>query len=105
MPLRLTECPDHWLCYCVPFCVMWCRLGQSKDDHRNLPQAKFILSVLEPLDLLVATDVMQEQRAIDHFYRLVVTRVHGSLGHLGLLAVRDSTLRGSGDPSLYPGWR
>ena len=75
-----------------PFRVMRCRLGESKDDGRGLPQVKFILSVLKPLGLPVAIDVMPEQRAVDPFYGIDVTRMHGSLGHLGLLSVRDSTL-------------
>ncbi len=63
--------------------------GHSKDHRPDLPQVKVMLSVLEPLGLPVATDVVPGQRADDPLYLPAITRVRESVGRRGLLYVGD----------------
>jgi transposase len=65
------------------------QFGHSKDHRPDLPQVKVMLSVLDPLGLPVATDVVPGQRADDPLYLPAVTRVRESLGQRGLLYVGD----------------
>jgi transposase len=65
------------------------QFGHSKDHRPDLPQVKIMLSVLDPLGLPVATDVVPGQRADDPLYVPAITRVRASLGRRGLLYVGD----------------
>jgi transposase len=61
------------------------QFGHSKDHRPDLPQVKVMLSVLDPLGLPVATDVVPGQRADDPLYLPAITRVRESVGRRGLL--------------------
>ena len=65
------------------------QFGHSKDHRPDLPQVKVMLSVLDPLGLPVATDVVPGQRADDPLYVPAITRVRESVGQRGLLYVGD----------------
>jgi transposase len=65
------------------------QFGHSKDHRPDLPQVKVMLSVLDPLGLPVATDVVPGQRADDPLYIPAITRVRASVGQQGLLYVGD----------------
>jgi transposase len=65
------------------------QFGHSKDHRPDLPQVKVMLSVLDPLGLPVATDVVPGQRADDPLYIPAITRVRESLGRRGVLYVGD----------------
>jgi transposase len=65
------------------------QLGHSKDHRPDLPQVKVMLSVLDPLGLPVATDVVPGQRADDPLYIPAIARVRESVGRCGLLYVGD----------------
>ena len=87
------------------------QFGHSKDHRPDLPQVKVMLSVLDPLGLPVATDVVPGQRADDPLYVPAITRVRASLGRRGLLYVGDgkmgaletrASLRAWGDFYLCP---
>ncbi len=66
------------------------QFGHSKDHRPDLAQVKVMLSVLDPLGLPVATDVVPGQRADDPLYLPAIARVRESLGQRGLLYVGDS---------------
>jgi transposase len=87
------------------------QFGHSKDHRPDLPQVKVMLSVLDPLGLPVATDVVPGQRADDPLYVPAITRVRASLGRRGLLYVGDckmgalvtrASLQAGGDFYLCP---
>jgi transposase len=65
------------------------QFGHSKDHRPDLPQVKVMLSVLDPLGLPVATDVVPGQRADDPLYIPAIARVRESVGRCGLLYVGD----------------
>jgi transposase len=65
------------------------QFGHSKDHRPDLPQVKVMLSVLDPLGLPVATDVVPGQRADDPLYIPAIARVRESVGRRGLLYVGD----------------
>ena len=65
------------------------QFGHSKDHRPDLPQVKVMLSVLDPLGLPVATDVVPGQRADDPLYLPAIARVRESVGRRGLLYVGD----------------
>jgi transposase len=65
------------------------QFGHSKDHRPDLPQVKVMLSVLDPLGLPVATQVVAGQRADDPLYRPAIEQVQASLGRRGLLYVGD----------------
>jgi transposase len=65
------------------------QFGHSKDHRPDLPQVKVMLSVLDPLGLPVATDIVPGQRADDPLYLPAITRVRESVGRRGLLYVGD----------------
>jgi transposase len=65
------------------------QFGHSKDHRPDLPQVKVMLSVLDPLGLPVATDVVPGQRADDPLYIPAITRVRESVGRRGVLYVGD----------------
>jgi transposase len=87
------------------------QFGHSKDHRPDLPQVKVMLSVLDPLGLPVATDVVPGQRADDPLYLPAITRVRESMGRRGLLYVGDckmgaletrASLQAGGDCYLCP---
>jgi transposase len=87
------------------------QFGHSKDHRPDLPQVKVMLSVLDPLGLPVATDIVPGQRADDPLYLPAVTRVRESIGRCGLLYVGDckmaaletrASLQAGGDFYLCP---
>src|SRR4029434_22816 len=59
------------------------QFGHSKDHRAALPQVKVMLSVLDPLGLPVATDIVPGQRADDPLYLPAMARVRGSVGRRG----------------------
>src|SRR5215831_8143825 len=65
------------------------QFGHSKDHRPDLPQVKVMLSVLDPLGLPVATDVVSGQRADDPLYLPAIARVRQGVGRRGLLDVGD----------------
>jgi transposase len=65
------------------------QFGHSKDHRPDLAQVKVMLSVLDPLGLPVATDVVPGQRADDPLYLPAIARVRESVGQRGLLYVGD----------------
>jgi transposase len=56
------------------------QFGHSTDHRPDLPQVKVMLSVLDPLGLPVATDVVPGQRADDPLYLPAIARVRSSVG-------------------------
>jgi len=87
------------------------QFGHSKDHRPDLAQVKIMLSVLDPLGLPVATDVVPGQRADDPLYLPAITRVRESVGQRGLLYVGDckmaaletrAALQAGGDCYLCP---
>jgi transposase len=87
------------------------QFGHSKDHRPDLPQVKVMLSVLDPLGLPVATDVVPGQRADDPLYLPAIARVRASVGRQGLLYVGDckmaaletrASLQAGGDYYLCP---
>jgi transposase len=87
------------------------QFGHSKDHRPDLPQVKVMLSVLDPLGLPVATDVVPGQRADDPLYLPAIARARASVGRQGLLYVGDCkmaaletrvTLQAGGDYYLCP---
>jgi len=65
------------------------QLGYSKDHRPDLPQLKVMLSVLDPLGLPVATQVVSGERADDPLYIPAIEQVSASLNEHGLLYVGD----------------
>jgi len=51
------------------------QFGHSKDHHPDLPQVKVMQSVLDPLGLPLATDVVSGERADDPLYLPCIARV------------------------------
>jgi len=87
------------------------QFGHSKDHRPDMPQVKVMLSVLDPLGLPVATDVVPGQRADDPLYLPAIARVRESVGRRGLLYVGDckmgaletrASLQAGGDCYLCP---
>ena len=65
------------------------QFGHSKDHRPDRAQVKSMLSVLDPLGVPVATDVVPGHRADDPLYLPAVARVRESVGRRGLLYVGD----------------
>ncbi len=65
------------------------QLGYSKDHRPDLPQLKVMLSVLDPLGLPVATQIVSGERADDPLYIPAIEQVSQSLQEHGLLSVGD----------------
>ena len=80
------------------------QFGHSKDHRPDLPQVKVMLSVLDPLGLPVATDVVPGQRADDPLYLPAIARVRGEHGAARAALCRRLQDGGAGDPDLAPGW-
>lgn len=68
------------------------QFGYSKDHRPDLPQVKVVLSVLDPMGMPVATDVVSGERADDPLYIPAVKRVRKGLDQEGLLYVGDSKM-------------
>jgi transposase len=85
--------------------------GHHKDHRPDLPQVNVMRSVLDPLGLPVATDIVPGQRADDPLYLPAIARVRESIGRRGLLYVGDckmgaletrASLQAGGDCYLCP---
>jgi transposase len=68
------------------------QFGHSKDHRPDLPQLKVMLSVLDPLGMPVATQVVSGERADDPLYVPAIHQVHAGLRRSGLLYVGDCKL-------------
>ena len=68
------------------------QFGHSKDHRPDLPQVKVNLSVLDPLGMPVATQVVSGERADDPLYVPAIEQVRKSLARSGLLYVGDSKM-------------
>jgi hypothetical protein len=64
-----------------------CQFGHSQDHRPDLPQVNVMRSVLDPLGLPVATDIVPGQRADDPLYIPAIARVRERVGRRGLLYV------------------
>lgn len=72
------------------------QFGHSKDHRPDLPQVKVMLSVLDPLGMPLASQVVAGQRADDPLYLPAIEEVRASLGQQGLLYVGDSKMAALG---------
>ena len=61
------------------------QFGHSKDDRPDLPQVKVMQAVLDPLGMLLATDVVSGERADDPLSLPCIARVQARVGRRGLL--------------------
>lgn len=68
------------------------QVGPSKDHRPALPQVQVLRSVLDPLGLPVATDVVPGPRADDPLSLPAIARVRASIGRRGLLDVGDGKM-------------
>jgi len=68
------------------------QFGHSKDHRPDLPQVKVNLSVLDPMGMPVATQVVSGESADDPLYVSAIEQVRKSLGMSGLLYVGDSKM-------------
>ncbi len=73
------------------------QFGQSKDHRPDLPQVKVVQSVLDPLGMPVATQVVSGEKADDPLYIPAIGQVRKGLGKRGLLYVGDSKLMSLGN--------
>ena len=65
------------------------RKGVSKDHRPDLAQFKFMLSLLDPLGLPLATQVVPGNEADDPLYIPAIEQVRATLKHLNVLYVGD----------------
>ncbi len=68
------------------------QFGHSKDHRPDLPQVKVMQSVLDPLGMPVATQVVSGEKADDRLYLPAIRHVRAGLGKRGLLYVGDCKL-------------
>ena len=68
------------------------QFGHSKDHRPDLPQVKVMQSVLDPLGMPVATQVVSGEKADDPLYLPAIRQVRAGLGKRGLLYVGDCKL-------------
>ena len=73
------------------------QFGHSKDHRPDLPQVKVVQSVLDPLGMPVATQVVSGEQADDPLYIPAIRQVRKGLGKRGLLYVGDSKLLSLGN--------
>ena len=73
------------------------QFGHSKDHRPDLPQVKVVQSVLDPLGMPVATQVVPGEKADDPLYIPAIGQVRKGLGKRGLLYVGDSKLMSLGN--------
>ena len=73
------------------------QFGHSKDHRPDLPQVKVVQSVLDPLGMPVATQVVSGEQADDPLYIPAIRQVRIGLGKRGLLYVGDSKLMSLGN--------
>ncbi len=87
------------------------QLGHKKDHRPDLPQLKVMLATLDPLGMLMATEVLSGGRADDPLYLPAIARVRACLNTPGLLYVGDckmaalgtrASIQAAGDYSLCP---
>lgn len=67
------------------------QFGHSKDDAL-LRQIKLMLATLDPLGMVVASDIVSGQQADDPLYMPVIARADTILGRKGLLFVGDAKM-------------
>jgi transposase len=70
--------------------------GHSKDHRPDLPQLKVMMSVLDPMGMPVATQVVSGERADDQLYIPAIKQVSASLDEHGLLYVGDCKMAALG---------
>ena len=68
------------------------QFGHSKDHRPDLPQVKVMLSVMDPLGMPLATQVVSGERAVDPLYIPAIRQVSASLDEHGLSYVGDSKM-------------
>jgi transposase len=68
------------------------QFGHSKDHRPDLPQLKVMQSVLDPLGMPVATQVVSGEKADDPLYVPAIAQVRQGLGQGSLLYVGDSKM-------------
>ena len=68
------------------------QFGFSKDHRPDLPQAKVVLSTLDPLGMPIATDVVSGNRADDPLYIPAIQRIQEGLRTRGLLYIGDAKM-------------
>jgi transposase len=68
------------------------QFGHSKDHRPDLPQVKVMLSVMDPLGMPLATQVVSGERADDPLYIPAIRQVSASLDEHGLSYVGDSKM-------------
>lgn len=68
------------------------QFGHSKDHRPDLPQLKVMQTVLDPLGMPVATQVVSGEKADDPLYVPAIAQVRQGLGQGGLLYVGDSKM-------------
>ena len=72
------------------------QFGHSKDHRPDLPQVKVMLSVLDPLGMPVATQVVSGESADDPLYIPAIQQVSESLEEHGMPYVGDSKMAARG---------
>jgi transposase len=72
------------------------QFGHSKDHRPDLPQVKVMLSVLDPLGMPVAIQVVSGESADDPLYIPAIQQVSASLDEHGMLYVGDSKMAARG---------
>jgi transposase len=72
------------------------QFGHSKDHRPDLPQVKVMLSVLDPLGMPVAIQVVSGESADDPLYIPAIQQVSASLEEHGMLYVGDSKMAARG---------
>jgi transposase len=77
------------------------QFGHRKDHRPDLPQVKSIVSALDPLGMLVAADVVPDQRTDNPLYLPASARVWEGLEQRGLLHGRPQDVRYE-DPGVHP---
>jgi transposase len=68
------------------------QFGFSKDHRPDLPQAKVVLSTLDPLGMPIAADVVSGNRADDPLYIPAIQRIQEGLRTRGLLYIGDAKM-------------
>jgi transposase len=72
------------------------QFGHSKDHRPDLPQVKVMMSVLDPLGMPVAIQVVSGESADDPLYVPAIQQVSASLDEHGMLYVGDSKMAARG---------
>jgi transposase len=72
------------------------QFGHSKDHRPDLPQVKVVLSVLDPLGMPLATQVVGGSKADDPLYIPAIDQVRAGVGKRGLLYIGDCKMMSLG---------